>query len=113
VLIAAESSRGGSSLLPLLMIVLLFGVMYFMMIRPQQRRRREAQQMQSALGPGDEVVTIGGMYGIVAAMDDETVTLEVSPGVNSRYARGAIARVVTQAERADAESVVDQGDAKD
>ena len=58
--------------MPLLMIVLLFGVMYFMMIRPQQKRRREAQQMQSALGPGDEIVTIGGLHGTVVAVDDET-----------------------------------------
>ena len=51
--------------MPLLMIVLLFGVMYFMMIRPQQKRRREAEQMQASLGPGDEIVTIGGLYGTV------------------------------------------------
>ena len=57
--------------MPLLLIVLLFGVMYFMMIRPQQKRRREAQQMQSTLGPGDEVVTIGGLYGTVVAVDDD------------------------------------------
>ena len=87
------------------MIVLLFGVMYFMMIRPQQKRRREAQAMQSTLGPGDEVVTVGGLYGTVSSMDDETVTLEVSPGVRVRYARPAIARVVSSAELADAEPV--------
>ncbi|WP_434090361.1 preprotein translocase subunit YajC [Micromonospora avicenniae] len=80
------------------MIVLLFGVMYFMMIRPQQKRRREAADMQSALGPGDEVVTIGGLYGTVTGVDDETVLLEVAPGVQTRYARPAIARVVTRAE---------------
>jgi preprotein translocase subunit YajC len=101
VLIAAQSS-GGGSFLPLLMIILLFGVMYFMMIRPQQRRRREAVQMQSTLGAGDEVVTIGGLYGTVVSVDDETVTLEVSPGVHTRYARGAIARIVNSAARADA-----------
>jgi preprotein translocase subunit YajC len=88
--------------MPLLMIVLLFGVMYFMMIRPQQKRRREAERMQSALGPGDEVVTIGGLYGTVAGVDDETVLLEVAPGVQARYARPAIARVVTSAPRAEA-----------
>ena len=82
--------------MPILMIGLLFGVMYFMMIRPQQKRRREAEQMQSSIGPGDEVVTIGGLYGTVASVDDETVMLEVAPGVHERYARPAIARVVTQ-----------------
>ncbi|WP_436971042.1 preprotein translocase subunit YajC [Micromonospora coxensis] len=81
------------------MIALLFGVMYFMMIRPQQKRRREAESMQKALAPGDEVVTIGGLYGTVTGVDDDTVLLEVAPGVQTRYARPAIARVVKQAER--------------
>ena len=94
--------------MPLLMIVLLFGVMYFMMIRPQQKRRREAAQMQSELGIGDEVVTIGGLYGTVAGVDDETVTLEVAPGVHTRYARPAIARVVSQAARDDDEVLADE-----
>ncbi|GAB1641689.1 preprotein translocase subunit YajC [Krasilnikovia sp. MM14-A1259] len=90
----AAPSQGGGSFMPLLLIALLFGVMYFMMIRPQQKRRREAQEMQSALGPGDQVVTIGGLHGTVTAADDEIVTVEASPGVELRFARPAIARVV-------------------
>lgn len=82
--------------MPLLLIVLLFGVMYFMMIRPQQKRRREAQAMQSALGPGDEIVTIGGLHATVVAVGDDVVTVELAPGVNARFARPAIARVVKQ-----------------
>ena len=100
--------------MPILMIVLLFGVMYFMMIRPQQKRRREAEQMQQTLGPGAEVVTIGGLYGHVVSVDDDTVTLEVAPGVHNRYARPAIARVVSGAtpqEAPAAEKVVDEADA--
>jgi preprotein translocase subunit YajC len=94
------------------MIVLLFGVMYFMMIRPQQRRRREAEQMQAALGPGDDVVTVGGMHGTVATVDDDVVTLEVAPGVHVRFARPAIARVVSRSAAVEDE-VVDTGDAKE
>jgi preprotein translocase subunit YajC len=98
VIYAAESSGGGSLLVTLLPLLLLFGVMYFLMIRPQQRRRREAQQLQSRLGAGDEVVTIGGLYGTIVDADDEAVTLEISPGVHARYARPAIARVISRAE---------------
>ncbi|MCX4473224.1 preprotein translocase subunit YajC [Micromonospora sp. MW-13] len=90
------------------MIALLFGVMYFMMIRPQQKRRREAEQMQSAIAPGDEVVTIGGLYGTVAGVDDETVLLEVAPGVQTRYARPAIARVVSKAEQVESTEPVSE-----
>ncbi|MGI5215328.1 preprotein translocase subunit YajC [Plantactinospora sp. CA-290183] len=107
----AAQSGGAGSLMPILMIVLLFGVMYFMMIRPQQKRRREAEQMQSAIGPGDEVVTIGGLYGTVTSVDDETVMLEVAPGVQTRYARPAIARVTKQVERI--EQVPDEVEAKE
>lgn len=99
VLYLAAGGGGVGGLTPILMIALLFGVMYFMMIRPQQKRRRDAEQMQSALSPGDEVVTIGGLYGTVTEVDDDTVLLEVAPGVQTRYARPAIARVTTRAER--------------
>ncbi len=95
VFVAAQAG-GGSSFTPLLLIVLLFGVMYFLMIRPQQKRRREAQKMQSALGPGDQIVTIGGLHGTVVTVDDDVVTLEIAPGVNAKFARPAIARVLKQ-----------------
>jgi len=97
----AAASGGAGSLTPILMIALLFGVMYFMMIRPQQKRRKEAERMQRELGPGDEVVTIGGLYGTVTGVEDDTVLIEVAPGVQTRYARPAIARVVTRAETVD------------
>ena len=93
---SAAQAQGGGSFTPLLLIVLLFGVMYFMMIRPQQKRRREAQAMQSALGPGDDIVTIGGLHATVVSVDDDVVTVEISPGVTARYARPAIARVLKQ-----------------
>lgn len=109
----AASDAGGSSF-GLIMIVVLIAAMYFLLIRPQNKRRREAQQMQSAIGPGDEIVTIGGLYGTVTAIDDETLTLEIAPGVSVRYARGAVARVVTQKPTSDADATdsVDNSDAE-
>jgi preprotein translocase subunit YajC len=97
----AAQAQGGGSFTPLLLIVLLFGVMYFMMIRPQQKRRREAQQMQSALGAGDQVVTIGGLHATVLEVTDDVVTVEIAPGVPARFARPAIARVIKQETVAD------------
>ena len=93
-MLVAAQSQGAGSFTPLLFIVLLFGVMYFLMIRPQQKRRREAMQMQAALAPGDQIVTIGGMHATVVSINDDVVTVEIAPGVNVRYARPAIARVV-------------------
>ncbi|WP_432975565.1 preprotein translocase subunit YajC [Dactylosporangium sp. CA-233914] len=89
---AAETS-GGSSALPLLVVVAFAAFVYFLMIRPQQKRRREVENMQSAMGIGDEVVTVGGLYGIVAGIEDDTVLLEIAPGVTAKYARAAIGKV--------------------
>ena len=105
---AAAQAGGGGSFTPLLLIVLLFGVMYFLMIRPQQKRRREAQAMQSSLGAGDEIVTIGGLHATVVSIDDDVVTVEIAPGVNARFARPAIARVVSQQDVPEEEAVLDE-----
>jgi preprotein translocase subunit YajC len=104
----AAAAQGGGSFTPLLLIVLLFGVMYFMMIRPQQKRRRAAQSMQSSLGPGDEIVTIGGLHATVVTVADDVVTVEIAPGVEARFARPAIARVVTSHESTVEEPVEDE-----
>jgi preprotein translocase subunit YajC len=114
--------EGGGLLVPLLMIVGLFAIFYFLLIRPQRRRRDQQARLQSELAVGDEVVTIGGLYGTVAELDDKTVILETSDGVYSRYARAAISQVTTShATDTDADSdaipeitnPVDQRDTKD
>lgn len=92
--LAQEEPTGGGSLLPLLMIVGVLAIFYFLLIRPQQRRRREVMQTQSELTVGDEVVTVGGLHGTIAELDDQTVILETSEGVFSRYERAAVARRV-------------------
>lgn len=94
----AASGGSGGGLTMILMMAGLMGLMYFMMIRPQQKRRREAERMQSEIAVGDEVVTIGGLHGVVAGHDDDTVTIEAHPEVFLRFARPAIARVVTKTE---------------
>ncbi|MGH3738138.1 MAG: preprotein translocase subunit YajC [Micromonosporaceae bacterium] len=107
----AQTGGSGGGLLPFLMIGLIIAAMYFFMIRPQQRQRRQTQEMQSKLGVGDQVITIGGLYGTVVEADDEAVTLEVAPGVTNKYLRGAVSRVVSPTEgESDA---ADSGDGKD
>jgi preprotein translocase subunit YajC len=94
--LAAGSSSGNISIL---IFVLLIAGMYFLMIRPQQRRNRQVQQMQSRLGLGDEVMTGSGIYGTIVEFDEiaGTVTIEVAPEVDIKFAKGAIARVITPA----------------
>lgn len=94
----------------LLMMALLFGAMYFLFIRPNKKRRQQIDEMQKSIGPGDEVVTIGGLYGYVSEIDDEKVVLEVSPGVFNTYSRASISRVVTAATADDEVDEIDEID---
>jgi preprotein translocase subunit YajC len=99
---SGQQSSGGGYFIYLLM-ALFFVALYFLMIRPQQKRRRESEQMQRAMGPGDEILTVGGLYGTIVEVDGDAVVLEIAPGVHARYARAAIGKVVTPAAQDDDE----------
>jgi preprotein translocase subunit YajC len=81
-----------AAFLPLLILGLL---MWVMLIRPQQQRVRRQQQLMSALEVGEEIITVGGIYGRIVALDDSDVTLEVAPGTNLRVIRAAVSRRLT------------------
>ncbi|NMA79729.1 MAG: preprotein translocase subunit YajC [Clostridiales bacterium] len=53
-------------------------VFYFFLIRPQKKREKQTQQMQSNLQVGDEIVTTGGIVGIVVSIKEDTVVLETA-----------------------------------
>lgn len=86
------------SLFPFLLLGLLFLVMYFLVIRPQSRRRKELLELQNTLGPGSDVQTIGGLYGMVVHTDDESLWLEISDGVVVRFLRSSVARVLPESD---------------
>ncbi len=59
----------------LIMIVIVFAMMYFMVLRPQQKKEKETKQMRDALKAGDEIVTIGGFYGKVLRVKEESIVI--------------------------------------
>ena len=75
-------------------LILIGAVFYLLILRPSQARAKAAQRVQSELAPGVEVLTTAGLYATVAEVRDDSVILEVSPGVTNRYARAAVARVI-------------------
>lgn len=79
-----------------LLFILMAVVMYFLMIKPQQKRVKEAQDMLASLRKGVQVVTIGGLHGVIEEVSDTTVVLDCE-GVYLTFERRAIARVVTPA----------------
>lgn len=91
----AASSSGGSSLATLLPLLLLIVAFYFFIIRPNRNRQRAAADLQSSLHVGQEVMTTSGVYGRIMHVDDDAVTLEVGPGVTMRWAKAAVAKVIT------------------
>lgn len=91
-------------------IILLMVAMYFFMIRPQNKKRREIMEKQREAGPGQTIVTIGGLHATIIDSDKDTVTLEVSPGVMCVYERGAIARVVSDHVETDLTTADDDSD---
>jgi preprotein translocase subunit YajC len=71
--------------------VVVFGAMYFLWIVPQQKQRKAQITMLAGLAPGDDIVTTGGIYGRVVAVEEDGVRLEIAEGVVIRVAKGAIA----------------------
>lgn len=79
-------------------ILALLALMWFMLIRPQRRRQQEAQRMLETIAVGKEIVTAGGLYGTVTAVDGDEVRLEIADGVEVRIAKRAVAGVVSEDE---------------
>lgn len=73
---AAASGQSPSMIPSLVIMVLLFAVMYFILIRPQKKKEKEQKAMQRDLRIGDEVVTIGGIVGLVVKTTEDTVVIE-------------------------------------
>ena len=82
-------------------ILVLLVLMWFMLIRPQRRRQLDAQRMINSLQVGKEIVTAGGLYGTVTALEDDEVRLEIADGIEVRIAKRAVAGVVSEEEEPD------------
>jgi len=88
-----------------LLILLLLAALWLLLIRPAQRRQKAQQQLLSAVDVGDEIVTAGGLYGTVKALEDDDLRLEIAPGVEVRVARRAVARIIPDEEEEEAEEL--------
>ena len=107
--------QGGGSLAALALPLLMLVGFYFLLIRPQRTRQRAQQAMLSALDVGDDVMTSGGIFGTVTAIDDEegVVTVEIAPGTEVKMLRQGISQRFVEEENADDELVDDGTDEAD
>lgn len=81
----------------MLLPVLLFGALGMMMffgVRKQKRQAAELQKMQEAVQPGARIMTTSGLHGTITAIADDTIELEIAPGVRTTWARAAVRQVI-------------------
>jgi preprotein translocase subunit YajC len=90
----------------LIWILVFFGIFYFLAIRPQRRQKQAHREMVAMMKRGDEVVTIGGMFGTVRKIGDDWIELEVGRGTRVRFLKRAISSIVSEEEEEDEEEYV-------
>ncbi len=79
----------------LILLLAMFVLLWVLLIRPQRQKQQKQQQLLSSVEPGDEVLTVGGLYGIVRDIDEEDdLIVEIAEGIQVRIARRAIGGVV-------------------
>lgn len=89
----------------LILIVAMFALLWLLLIRPQRMKQAQQQRMIDAVEPGDEVLTVGGIYGIVEEIDEEDdLVVEIAEGIQVRVARRAVASVVKPDDEEDEEA---------
>ena len=87
----AQAPQGGNYSF-LIMMLLIFVVMYFFMIRPQQKKQKEIVKFRESLKKGDKIVTVGGVYGVVAEVKEQYVLMEIDNNVKIRVDKQCVVR---------------------
>ncbi len=77
-------------ILGFLPIIIVFLIFYFLLIRPMQKKQKELREFLRNLKKGDKIITTGGIYGTIIALEDDTVVLKISENTKIRIARSAI-----------------------
>ena len=94
---AAGPSGGLSSIMNILPILVIVVVFYFFMIRPQMKKQKQQNAFRQEIKKGDKVVTIGGLHGKIAELNDKTFILEGESGVRLKFERSSISMENTMA----------------
>jgi preprotein translocase subunit YajC len=91
---APAAPSGQQQLMSFLPIVLIFGAMYFLMIAPQRKKQKEHEKMLSALQSGDEIVTTGGIFGVITNVKDDRFVVRVADNTKIELGKGFVQQVV-------------------
>jgi preprotein translocase subunit YajC len=99
---------GGAAII--IWILIFFGIFYFLAIRPQRRQKQQHQEMVTMLKKGDEVVTIGGMFGTITGIGDDWIELEVAKRTRVRFLKRSISSITSINEDEDEDEYIEADD---
>ena len=95
-----EAAQSSGIIEMVVMMVVMVAVFYFFLIRPQKKKDKAVKNMLAALKPGDRICTIGGLYGTITALKEDTVTLKIGSLENTvvvtRWAIRSVENVKTE-----------------
>ena len=86
-----EADTGTSTIYMIVFLVLLAGIFYMFIIRPQSKRQKEQRDLNASLKSGDRIITIGGIYGRIESIREDSIILKIESGATIRIARSSIA----------------------
>ncbi len=93
---AAQQSGPAQTFSFFLPLLLVFGIFYFLIIRPQQKQAKQHQEMLKNVNKGNQVVTVGGIYGKVVGVADDILTVEIADNVKIKVDRSGIQSVKSE-----------------
>ena len=93
---AAQSFGGIPGPLMIVFYGLLFAGFYFILIAPQRKKQKEHEKMLTTLGVGDEVVTSGGIYGVIASVKQDRFVIRIADNTKIEVGKGFIQAVVVK-----------------
>jgi preprotein translocase subunit YajC len=97
----------------ILYVLLFVAIFYFLAVRPQRRQKAQHQEMMRAIKKGDEIVTVGGMFGTVRKLGDDWVEIEVAPRTRVRFLKRAISTITQVPEEEEEEYIEDDEEYED
>jgi len=89
---APEGGEGGFDWTLIIFLVLIFAVFYFLIIRPQRKRQKEHDNLVQELSKGDNVITAGGIHGVIESVSDEVVLMKIESGSVIRVEKNSVVR---------------------
>jgi preprotein translocase subunit YajC len=91
---SAQPQPGGFSGIMIIGYLLLFAAMYFFMIAPQRKKQKEHEKMLSALQSGDEIVTTGGIFGVITNVKDDRFVVRIADNTKVEIGKGFVQTVL-------------------